>query len=48
MTTPDSWTTLATARDAAQTVADDKGATQKEVDTASAVLAADIASLVAA
>ncbi|MEV3935294.1 putative Ig domain-containing protein [Glycomyces sp. NPDC049804] len=43
--TADSWTAFATARDAAQTVADDKGATQEEVDEATDALAAATAGL---
>ncbi|MEU5870847.1 putative Ig domain-containing protein [Glycomyces sp. NPDC047369] len=46
--TPDTWTALATARDAAQATADDKGATQEEVDTAADALAAAIADLTTA
>ncbi|MEQ4209433.1 putative Ig domain-containing protein [Actinopolymorpha sp. B9G3] len=43
--TADTWSDLVTARDAAQTVADDKGATQEEVDTAADDLAEAIAGL---
>ncbi len=44
--TADSWAVLAAARDAAQITADDKGATQEEVDTAADALANAIDALV--
>jgi hypothetical protein len=46
--TTDSWANLVSARDAAQTVTADKGATQETVDGATDVLKTAIASLVQA
>ncbi len=46
--TADSWAALATARDAATAVNEDKGATQEEVDTATDALAEAIEGLVKA
>ncbi|GAA2155060.1 putative Ig domain-containing protein [Glycomyces lechevalierae] len=44
--TAESWTAMVSARDAAQTAADDKGATQEEVDTAAGALAEAVTALV--
>ncbi|WP_335988317.1 putative Ig domain-containing protein [Glycomyces sp. MUSA5-2] len=46
--TPETWTALTTARDAAQAAADDKGATQPEVDTACDTLDTALDDLIAA
>ena len=46
--TAGSWAAFASARETAQTVADDKGATQEEVDATATALAAAVAALVKA